>query len=87
MICQQTEIAPCSLTEERPSFTLAFIEITAGDETTDTSTRSLVELSTVCDSDLLGGSPSPRTVRLRSLDYIHSLLHAAKDNMLAIQPK
>lgn len=50
-------------------------------------TRSLLELSTVCDSDLLGGSPRPGTKRLHFLDHFHSFRHAAKDNMLAIQPK
>lgn len=50
-------------------------------------TRSLLELSTVCDSDPLGGSPRPGTKRLHFLDHFHSFRHAAKDNMLAIQPK
>lgn len=47
----------------------------------------LLELSTVCDSDLLGGSPSPWTKSLNFLDHVHSLFHAAKHNMLPIQPK
>lgn len=50
-------------------------------------TWSLVELSTVCDSDPLGGFPRPWTERLHFLDHVHSFLHAAKDNMPAIQPK
>lgn len=50
-------------------------------------TWSLVQLSTVCDSDLLGGSPRLGTERLHFLDHVQSLLHAAKDNMPAIQPK
>jgi len=48
---------------------------------------SLVQLSAVRDRDPLGASPRPRTESLHFLDHVHSLLHAAKDNMLAIQPK
>lgn len=49
-------------------------------------TRRLLELPTVCDSDPLGGSPRPGTERLHFLDHFHSFRHAAKDNMVAIQP-
>lgn len=47
----------------------------------------LLELSTVWDGDPLGSPPRPGTERLHFLDHIHSLLHAAKDNVPTIQPK
>lgn len=48
--------------------------------------RSLLELSAVCDSDPRGGSPRPGTQRIHFVDHVQSLLHAAKDNMLVVQP-
>lgn len=50
-------------------------------------TWSLLELSTVCDSDPPGGSPSTGTERLHFFDHVHSLLYAAKDNVFTIQPR
>lgn len=47
----------------------------------------LLELPTVGDRDLLGGSPGLRPEGLHFLDHVLSVLHAAKDNMLAVQPK
>lgn len=71
-----------------PLSSFPHIGITAGDETsTVPAAQSLVQLSTVRDRDPLGASPRPRTESLHFLDHVHSLLHAAKDNMLAIQPK
>lgn len=82
---EQREVALCAVTEERTSFTLKWQQ-----EMTlwpcPLLTRSLLELPTVCDSDPLGGSPRPGTERLHFLDHFHSFGHAAKDNMLAIQP-
>lgn len=70
-----------------PLSSFPHIGITAGDETsTVPAAQSLVQLSTVRDRDPLGASPRPRTESLHFLDHVHSLLHAAKDNMLAIQP-
>lgn len=47
----------------------------------------LLEFSTVWDGDLLGSPPRPGTQSLHFLDNIHSVLHAAKDNVPTIQPK
>lgn len=88
--CQQREAALCAMSEERASFTRTLtlkLQQEMRLRPCPPLTWSLLELSTVCDSDLLGGSPRPRTERLHFLDHVHSLLHAAKDNMPIIQPK
>lgn len=50
------------------------------------STSSLLQLSAVRHRDPLGGSSGPGTEGLHFLDHVHPFLHAAKDNMPAIQP-
>lgn len=70
------------------------IGVTTGEITADESLDpmllaggGLLEFSTVWDGDLLGRPPRPGTQSLHFLDNIHSVLHAAKDNVPTIQPK
>lgn len=82
--CQHREV---SRLKKEPLSLFSSVETTVEDEMAVVSAWSLLELSTVRDSDLLGGSPGPWTKRLHFLDHFHSLLHYAKDNMPAIQPE
>lgn len=88
--CQQREVALFVMAEQRASFTPTLTLKLLQEmrlRPCPLLTWNLLELSTVCDSDPLGGSPRLWTERLHFLDHVQSLLHTAKDNMPAIQPK